>query len=245
MVSFWIIDGQSVFCQDGFPHRCMVATDDPAPTYRAIDHQTAQALGVDLSKGEFLTYRSLVGTLDTTLALELSGAIQFVHWHKTHQYCTVCGTPTLTPSIPKVCPNCHHHSYPTISPCVIVAITRICPTTQKPQILLARHHRHSAIYTLIAGFVEIGETLEMTVHREVKEEVGVLIDEPIYLGSQAWPYPSNLMVGFLANYQTGDITPQADEIADAHFFDLDNLPKVAPKGTIAHTIIDDVVKRFG
>lgn len=248
----WVIDGQSVYCQGGLPHLCQISNDGSTPDASdvAIDRQSALALGADLSAGEFIGYRALSGVLDVAFACKLSQAIQLIHHQHTHKYCTRCGTPFLLTDEPNVvllnhtapmrCPNCHHHSYPVISPCVISAIIRTHPTTHKTQILLARHHRHTNIHTLIAGFVEAGETLEMAVRREVAEEVGLQIDTPRYLGSQAWPYPSNLMVGFVANYHSGDITPQADELIDARFFDTDDLPAIAPKGTIARKIIDVV-----
>lgn len=240
MASVWVIDGQSIYCQDGLPHRCRVTVDFDCPTWQAIDRHTASSLGVDVSQGEFVAYRALVGTVNAQLATELCHAIELSYWHKTHQYCTCCGTATPHPTIPKTCPDCHHHSYPSISPCVITAVTRFCPRAHKRQILLAKHHRRTDIYTLIAGFVESGETLEMAVRREVKEEVGISIDTPTYVGSQAWPYPNNLMMGFVANYHSGDITPQVDEIAEARFFDVDDLPAIAPVGTIARQIIDDI-----
>lgn len=203
MMKVWVIDGQSVYCQDDLPHRVFVPKELLTQDL-ALDKDTALGLGVDLSLGSFVGYRTLIGMLDNELACELSYAIQ-----------------------------------------LITAVIRTHPTTQKTQLLLAKHHRHAEIYTLIAGFVEMGETLEMAVCREVHEEVGLQIDAPTYFGSQAWPYPSNLMVGFIARHRLGDIKLQPDEIADARFFDLDDLPKVAPKGTIARTIIDDVVKQFG
>ena len=230
----WVIDGQSVYCQDGLPHRCVIATDSIA-----IDYQTAQKLGIDLSMGEFINHRTLISAIDTNLACQLSQAIQLIHHQNTHKYCTHCGTPISLNILP-ICPNCHHHSYPIISPCIITAVIRQNPTNNKMQILLAKHRRHNDIYTLIAGFVEIGETLEMAVYREVAEEVGVQIDTPCYFGSQAWPHPSNLMVGFITNYRFGDITLQDDEIVDARFFDMDALPAIAPKGTIARKIIDEI-----
>lgn len=236
----WVIDGQSVYCQDGLPHRVFVPKEHLTQDL-ALDKDTALRLGVDLSLGSFVSYRTLIGMLDNELACELSYAIQLIHHKNTHQYCSRCGTPLHDDA----CKTCNHHSYPTVSPCIITAVIRTHPTTQKTQLLLAKHHRHAEIYTLIAGFVEMGETLEMAVCREVHEEVGLQIDAPTYFGSQAWPYPSNLMVGFIARHRLGDIKLQPDEIADARFFDLDDLPKVAPKGTIARTIIDDVVKQFG
>lgn len=96
------------------------------------------------------------------------------------------------------------------------------------------------MYGLIAGFVEVGETLEQAVCREVFEEVGLQVGQLRYFGSQFWPYPSNLMVGFVAEYQSGSVVLQADELADARFFDLDDLPNVPKFGTIARQMIEYV-----
>lgn len=164
----WVIDGQSVYCQDGLPHRVFVPKEHLTQDL-ALDKDTALRLGVDLSLGCFVSYRTLIGMLDNELACELSYAIQLIHHKNTHQYCSRCGTPLHDDA----CKTCNHHSYPTVSPCIITAVIRTHPTTQKTQLLLAKHHRHAEIYTLIAGFVEMGETLEMAVCREVHEESGL------------------------------------------------------------------------
>lgn len=90
----------------------------------------------------------------------------------------------------------------------------------------------------------MGETPEMAVHREVFEEVGIWVDNVRYVSSQPWPYPNNLMMGFVAEYRLGDITPQADEISDARFFEVDNLPPIAPLGTLARQLIDGVCQHI-
>ena len=106
------------------------------------------------------------------------------------------------------------------------------------KILLARHaQRNQDVYTCLAGFVEAGESIEHAVRREIMEETGIKVKNIKYFGSQSWPFPANLMFGFTAEYESGEITPQADEIADAQWFDRDNSPATPPKGSIAYKLI--------
>lgn len=189
-------------------------------------------------------YRHLVGSVTPSLAHALSHAIQLIRWRDDHRFCSRCGTPTFVhpKEYASICPTCHHRNYPRIQPCVITAITRICPTTAKPQILLALHRRHAnnGMHGLIAGFVEIGESLETAVVRETFEETGLSVGNIRYISSQPWPYPTNLMVGFVATHTAGEIVADTNELVYAQFFDLDNLPKIPQQGTIAHTLIQHV-----
>ncbi len=207
----------------------------------------------DNPQWQFISFRRLVAnTSYATLSL-LSQAIQRLRWQANHQFCCKCGAKTVAHDVfsAVVCSQCHHRQYTQIQPCVITAITKRNPNTGKQQILLANHHRHNStkdktpsenpMYGLIAGFVEVGESLEQAVKREVLEEVGLQVDNLTYFGSQPWPYPSNLMVGFTAEYAGGEILLQQDELADAHFFDIDNLPHIPPTGSIARSIIEHIV----
>lgn len=183
------------------------------------------------------------------LANLASHAIQVMRWRNDNQYCPKCATPINIhhSEYAAHCPSCRHHSYPRVQPCIIVAITRLNPQTQAPEILLALHQRHKkdGMHGLIAGFVEVGETLESAIIREVLEEVGVNVTNPHYISSQAWPFPSNLMVGFLADYDSGEIQVQEEEIALADFFAFDNLPKIPDTGTIARDLIEHAAKKYG
>lgn len=196
----------------------------------------------------FLSYRNIIQTLNLNTAHHISRAICLTLWQNDHQFCSRCGAATKPHPLEHamVCQRCRHRAYPRVQPCVIVAITRTHPTTHQRQILLALHHRHtdSGMYGLIAGFVEAGESLEHAVHREVAEEVGIQINHLRYIGSQPWPYPSNLMLGFIADYQSGDIAVQADELADACFFDIDQLPTIPKAGTIAHALIEHIIHLY-
>ena len=176
--------------------------------------------------------------------------MQLLRWQEQTRFCSRCAAavmphPSGEPAM--VCPSCDLRQYPRIQPCVIIAITRTHPDTLKPQILLAHHHRHSKpdqppMYGLIAGFVEVGESLEQTVRREVTEEVGLTVNNIRYIDSQPWPYPSNLMMGFIADYVSGDIVIEQAELSDAKFFDVDDLPRIPTKGTIARQLIETVIQ---
>jgi NAD+ diphosphatase len=162
-------------------------------------------------------------------------ATQIVEWDRTHQYCGHCATPTtqLTHERAKRCPNCGLVNYPRLSPAVIVLISR------GDEVLLARAQRFpEGMYSILAGFVEAGESLEEAIVREVREEVGIEIANLRYFGSQPWPFPNSLMVGFTATYAGGDIVLEEAELADAGWFHKDALPKVPPKLSIARKLID-------
>ena len=166
-------------------------------------------------------------------------AQQVVDWHNTHRFCGRCGARTESHDAEraKVCPDCGLINYPRISPSIIVLVTR------GDEMLLARNARWpSGLYSTLAGFVEVGESIEQTVHREVAEEVGLQVDELSYRGSQSWPFPNSLMLGFHARYAGGDIVCQVDEIAEARWFAIDDLPNVPPPSAISRWLIDDFVR---
>lgn len=203
-----------------------------------------------------LAYRTLIGQMPPLAAHHLSHAIQLLRWRDDHRFCSRCGNlahphPSEYASL---CPNCRHRNYPRVQPCVIVAITRQHPISQKTELLLALHHRHNQtsnendlyahMHSLIAGFVEIGESLESAVAREVLEEVGLSITNLRYLDSQPWPYPSNLMIGFVAEWAGGEICLDTSELVCANFFELDNLPTLPMHGTLSRLLIDWVINTY-
>lgn len=179
--------------------------------------------------------RELYGTLDEDLYALCGRAIQIVEWDRTHQYCGHCATPTtqLPNERAKRCPKCGLVNYPRLSPAIIVLISR------GEELLLARAPRFPAgMYSVLAGFVEPGESLEETVVREVREEVGISVKDIRYFGSQPWPFPNSLMIGFTATYASGDIVIEPQELVDAAWFSKHNLPQVPPKLSIARKLID-------
>ncbi|GLT16325.1 NADH pyrophosphatase [Vibrio zhanjiangensis] len=177
--------------------------------------------------------------LPEPLFLLISKAIQYDHMTQTLRFCSICGGRNHhnNNQLAMQCGDCRTLHYPRIFPCIIVAVRR------DKQILLAQHSRHrSGMYTVIAGFVEVGETLEQCVAREVKEETGIDITNIRYFSSQPWAFPSSLMVGFLADYQKGDLKPDHTELDSLGWFCADTLPQVAPHGTIARALIEQTIK---
>lgn len=185
--------------------------------------------------------RRLLGQADDVLFALAGRAFQVLEWERNHRFCGRCGTPTEPHpqgERARVCPACRQSSYPRINPCVIVAVTR------GDEILLARAQRFTRpMFSTLAGFVEAGESAEETLHREVMEEVGVKVGNLRYFGSQSWPFPNNLMLGFHADYAGGELSIQEEEIAEAGFYRYDDLPPIPPAGSIAHALIQDFVAR--
>jgi len=183
----------------------------------------------------FQNLRQMWETWDEEL-FHLAGlAFQIVNWHRIRRFCGHCGSPLdrNSGSSGKKCPECGMSYFPPISPAIIVAVTR------NKELLLARAHRHPpGMFSVVAGFVEPGETLEDCVKREVMEETGVNVKDIRYFGSQPWPFPHSLMIGFTAEYAGGEIAVDDDEITDAGWFTADNLPKIPPKISIARKLID-------
>lgn len=164
-------------------------------------------------------------------------ASQLLNWYRTHRYCGSCGAENVWRSAQQVlaCQACEVDYYPRINPCIIVLVTR------GRQILLARSVRRGAtFFSCLAGFIEPGESAEQAVAREVHEEVGIKINNVRYVKSQPWPFPSQLMLGFHADYVSGEIVPEAAEIAEAHWYDVNNLPETpAPAISVAGQLIQE------
>ena len=222
----------------------------------AVAHHIALPIIAEGSGNAFVPYRQLIAQLPVALSNQLSQAIQLLRWQTDTQFCSRCAAPTVIAKRDEramVCPVCRLRQYPRVQPCVITAITRPNPQTGEMQILLAHHHRYgqqtnpsqALQYGLIAGFVEVGESLEHAVVREVAEEVNISLTDIRYVSSQPWPFPSNLMLGFRASYAAGDVVIQEDELSHADFFDLSNLPKIPSKGSIAYELIAQIANEYG
>ncbi len=159
---------------------------------------------------------------DPGLVAMASRASQTLDWWFGHAYCGRCGAPTEPheAEMARACRSCGTLHFPRISPAVITLVHR-----DDGAVLLAHDRRFRAgFFALLAGFVEPGETLEQAVAREIREEVGIEVGDLRYFGSQAWPFPSQLMVGFFARYRSGEIVVQESEITEARWFPLDALP---------------------
>jgi NAD+ diphosphatase len=174
---------------------------------------------------------------------QLAGrAVQIVDWDRTHQFCGRCGgkMESAVAERAKRCGQCGLSNFPRISPAIIIAVTQQIDGVN--HLLLARNHRFpSGRYSILAGFVEPGESLEECAAREVMEEVGINIDQIRYVASQPWPFPNSLMLGFIARYAGGDLQLEDAEIAEAGWFRADNLPGLPPKPSIARRLIDAFV----
>ncbi|MFO7963929.1 MAG: NAD(+) diphosphatase [Desulfobacterales bacterium] len=184
----------------------------------------------------------LIGWMKEDVILTAACAAQLIRWFKTHTYCGQCGRPMedKTDERAKRCPDCNLVFYPRLSPAVIMAVVH------HDKLLLARSGRFpTGFYSVLAGFVEPGETLEECVVREVFEEVGIWVKNVRYFGSQPWPFPDSLMLGFTAEYSHGDLNPDPSEIADAGWFAADQLPDIPPKISIARRLIDWYVETVG
>jgi NAD+ diphosphatase len=179
--------------------------------------------------------RALFGHLEASLIGAAGVANQLIRWDRNHRFCGRCGLPTEdeVDERAKRCPECGLVNYPRLSPAVIMAVLR------NDRILLAHSQRFPGkFYSVLAGFVEPGETLEACVKREIQEEVNIRVKNIRYFGSQPWPFPDSLMIAFTAEYAGGEINPDPAEIADADWFSAGNLPPIPPKISIARQLID-------
>ncbi len=188
-----------------------------------------------LPEEELLGLRGAMLGDDPVRATLASTACQVLHWQQDHRFCGRCGSPTRDHALERAkwCENCKIPFYPRIAPCVIVQIM------DGDTLFLARSSRHRMHYfSLIAGFIEPGETAEQAVARETLEETGLRLRNIRYQCSQHWPFPHQLMLGFLADYDGGDICLQEDELAEAGWYRPADMPPVPPDTTIAGRLIE-------
>jgi NAD+ diphosphatase len=186
-------------------------------------------------KMAFRGLRYLYGRLEEFLHRIAMKAVHIIDWDRTTRYCGYCGMGMIRSRgmIAKECPCCELLIFPRISPAVIVLVER------DNRVLLARVKRFtSELYSVLAGFVEPGETLEEAVQREIEEEVGIRVKNIRYFGSQPWPFPDSLMIGFTAEYESGEIKVDEAEIVNAGWFDPERLPIIPGKISIARKLID-------
>jgi NAD+ diphosphatase len=179
--------------------------------------------------------RALAGILDRPMFSVIGRAIHAADWITTPRFCGRCGAATVPSENERctICPKCALQTYPRISPAIIALV-------RKGDLgLLASNAKFPApFYSTVAGFSEIGESLEETLVREVKEEAGLTVGNVRYFGSQPWPFPNSLMIGFFADWQAGEIVIQPSEISEAKWFSIDELPPIPPPLTIARRLID-------
>lgn len=190
-------------------------------------------------KNSMSSIRPLLSSVDSSLFLMAGRAVQLSEFYRSHKYCGYCGNDMYISSTEWccLCAGCHQRYYPQISPSIIVAIRN------KNQILLAKHTRHNQedLYTVLAGFVEIGETVEQAVTREVFEESKVSIRNIRYVTSQPWPFPNSMMMAYLADYDGGEIEVDTSELIEAGWYHYNDLPKIPEYGTVARRLIEDTI----
>ncbi|MBO4531186.1 MAG: NAD(+) diphosphatase [Paludibacteraceae bacterium] len=178
--------------------------------------------------------RSFFAENEPDLNLKLSRARSLLAWRRDNKYCSFCGSPIVDHAVQtaRECPQCKKVYFPRIEPCIIVLVSK------GDKILLVKHiQRNQDVYACIAGFIEVGESAEHAVRREIEEEVGIQVKNIQYRGTQSWPFPDQLMIAFTAEYASGEFKLQPDEIADAQWFDRDNCPATPPAGSIAYKLI--------
>ena len=224
------------------PTRAELASLVPAETVHvgALAGQSVETTSIDAETplpGGWTseTLRPLHGSLSETEWAVAGRAFQLAEWDRSHRFCGVCGTPTarLADERARACPQCAHRAYPRHSPAVIMRITR------GDEVLLGRSsHFPPDMYSTLAGFVDVGESAESAVRREVREEAGIEITEPQWFGSQSWAFPHSLMLGFTAEWASGKVVPDLTELEDVQWFTRERLPVLPPPASIARRLLD-------
>lgn len=189
----------------------------------------------------FVGLRTLFFKVPDDLLALAARAFQIVDFDRSHRFCGRCGTATRSRGHEraKECPACGLVAYPRVSPAMMALVTR------GKEMLLARAHRFApGMYSALAGFVEPGETIEDCVRREVREEVGVEVSDITYFASQSWAFPHSLMIAYTATWSGGDIRLDDEEIAEARWFHVDDLPKLPMSVSIARRLIDATATRL-
>ena len=184
---------------------------------------------------EWKPFRAVIGALPEGDWLGAARAMAYVNWRASTRFCGRCGSPNgdKPDEIARLCPACGALTFPRISPAVLAVVRR------GDRLLLARNAASkTGMWSVLAGFVEPGETLEGCVRREVLEEVSVEVEPRGYLGSQPWPFPDQLMIGLSAEWRSGELRPDGVEIAEAGWFGPDDHPPLPMPGSLSRRLID-------
>jgi NAD+ diphosphatase len=240
---YFHVIGSLVFVDD------RVAGDWPSHFLGMLDGEACWGVDVpeddDPSDGAAIDLYSYFGRASETEWMVAGRAVQLVEWSRTHRFCGRCATPTEPSGGDRSmrCPACGLLAYPRLAPAMITLVTKGEPGPEQ-QILLARGVQFRApMYSCLAGFVEPGESLESAVAREVREEVGIAVAGVEYRGSQPWPFPHSLMIGFRARWIAGEIECDPTEIVDAQWYTRHALPPIPPPISIARKLIDEWLNR--
>jgi len=203
----------------------------PHTTLALVDNVSAPPINT----AQQVDLRALFDLLPADDFQIVSRAFQLINWRRTAHFCAVCGTKLQRhpQESAMVCPACAALFYPRINPVVIVRVNK------GDRILLQRRAQGMIeFFSVVAGFVEAGETLEAALHREVAEEVNIKIKNIRYFSSQEWSFPNNLMIGFTAEWADGELCPDGVEIGEAAWYRRDELPPIPGKISIARRMID-------
>jgi NAD+ diphosphatase len=222
-------------------HGHFLGSLDGLPCVAVDEGGAAEEDGVGTTTGsgtapDFVALRRLWGKVDEQVWAIAGRGVQVVAWDRTHRFCGRCGeaTEAVADERARRCPHCQLTVYPRLAPAVIVLVERA-----DGKVLLARNASFpEPIYSCLAGFVEPGETLEEAARREVREEVGIQLGDLCYFGSQPWPFPHSLMIGFFAQFASGELRPDGQEIADADWFSPSDLPNLPGEMSIARALIE-------
>ena len=210
-----------------------VLDETPCMTYEA----RVEKLPDDIRE---LSLREVYGQVDEIVYGIVMYAYQLLYWQRTSNFCPVCGhvPESEEGTWGKRCPNCGHVAYPHVTPAILALVH-----DDNGNMLLTHKRGWGKRFSCVAGFTEPGESLEECVQREIYEELGVEVSDVTYVGSQPWPFPHQLMVGYTARYVRGDIRIQEQELDDARWFSVKNPPEMPPPMSLAHTIIQTWMKK--
>ncbi len=190
---------------------------------------------------QFVLLRRYIAELDKVICEAAGYASHLLHWDRNSIFCGYCGAKNNwhEHECAKKCPECGNIQFPKISPAIIILI-------QKGNDILLAHNRRfpEGRYSVLAGFMEMGETIEQTAIREVREECGIEIGNIRYIASQSWPFPDSLMLGLSAEWKSGEIVPDGREIEHAGWYNPGNFPSIPGPGTIARLLIDKYTKTY-
>jgi NAD+ diphosphatase len=235
------VQGNRVVLLEGEP-------DGPGIFLGVLDGRHCWAVDVDVAndgeRDDVVDLFRLWSSVDEPTWALAGRAVQLVEWQRNHRFCGRCGAATVEAPGERAtkCPECGLLAYPRLAPAVIMLVER-----DDGRALLARNANFPAgMFSCLAGFVEPGETLEHAVRREVMEEVGLAIGDVEFRGSQPWPFPHQVMIGFGAQYLSGEIAIDGQEIVEAQWFTADETPNFPTGGmSIAGRLIDEWRSRVG
>ena len=214
-----------------------------APCGDEVSAPRVLSLSLETPAPEGFSWTALRGVIGSATTEELAPAfraLSLANWRASSKFCGRCGSPqTDKPDeTARLCPRCGSVTYPRLSPAVLALVRK------EGRVLLARNVAfRSGVFSILAGFVEPGESFEECVVREVREEVGIRVGRVRYLGSQPWPFPDSLMVGFEAEWEAGDLRPDGVEIAEAGWYGPDDHPPLPLPGSLSRRLIDGAFGR--